>query len=85
MSIRLRDMKLYFTVLSMLVSAAVGAAVPDLEVDFTLLSHTSEYVSLDNDITWCPGWSFTDCYSAPVSKNTLLVGKTGVFGMEDLF
>ena len=76
MSIRLRDMKLFITVLFLLSSAAVGAEDADLEVDFTSLSHTSNYVLLNGNTTWCPGWSFTTCYSAPASDGTLLVGKT---------
>ena len=69
-------MKLLVSVLFTLLSTAVGAAVPDLEVDFTTLSHTSNYDLLNGNTTWCPGWSFTTCYSTPASDGTLLVGKT---------
>ena len=80
-------MKILVTVLFTLASAAVGAAVPDLEVDFTTLSHTSNYDLLDGNTIWCPGWSFTTCYSAPASVGTLLVGKTdepGQFTTQNL-
>lgn len=80
-------MKLLITILFTLFSAVVGAAVPDLEVDFSTLSHTSNYDLLDGNTIWCPGWSFNTCYSAPASDGTLLVGKTdepGQFTTQNL-